>query len=162
MNAHETFKKLQDLRTQTSSEGSLLRHCRGDYDRYGRLRALVLAAREAGTYDAYAELTRTIGGQYNYRTGNTDYAEGNEFRVASAFFGLYHTLVLDRPDLPILTKEELEALLTEKGELEALFETRRANTMTDAVYGRTRHSTFFKPTGEQVRTSVDRQGSLGS
>ena len=165
--ATEKWDALKALRARTTLSNTLLRHCNGRMDRYGRLLSLVLTAREAGTYEAYTALTETIGGTYNRRTGQTEYAPDNEFRIGSASYTAYYGFVFEQgirgiPELTLLDPATLAVELAKLAELETLFESRNTTDIVDSMYGRTSRGTYYLPTGEKVTGSRSRQGSLGS
>lgn len=159
--ARETWQTLTTLRAHVATSEAINRYC-ADLDSYARLRDLVLAARAVGTYAAYTELYTTLCGRYSHMEGRQVWPEGAEWHVPSACVGIFHGAVLGNTEPVILPPEELAAALTQKAELEALFETRNTTDMTDAVYGRRSWGTFYTPTGEQVAGGRDREGSLGT
>jgi hypothetical protein len=166
--AQTAYNKLTALQGGLSASSSMLDLCQGDLPRYERLRSLVLAARAEAkalgdaAYDAYTRLTDTVGGRYSVMSGRTVFADDNEFRIASAFMGLFHGLVLGEAEPHLPTAANLALLVTERDALADEFETRNTTSQADARYGRRTWGTFHKATGTRMTHCRDREGSLGS
>ena len=160
--AKATYELLTAARKRISTATTLLRHCTGDTDRYGRLVERINAARAIGTYDAYTAFCAAVSGRYNRMTGNYDYADDNEFRITPGLLSTYHGLIMGRPDEVLLTAAELAETQAEIDRLSVLFETRNTTDLTDSMYGRKSWGTYHLPTGLKVSGGRDREGSLGS
>ena len=79
-------------------------------------------------------------------------------------FGLFPRTVRnlwdERHETPSI--DDLKVLKSEYEELSGQFESGRADTEVDSMYGRKRNQVVHVPTGKIVNTSVDRKGSLGT
>tara|TARA_R100000900_G_scaffold110717_1_gene86060 strand:- start:149 stop:718 length:570 start_codon:yes stop_codon:yes gene_type:complete len=160
------YERLIKLNKTYNSDWHLLKSIplgRGqlDDDQYERL----LVLRDS-TPDYY-EFSSAVGTDYDRSTGR--HTSNNEFGLsASTARGIHGNPTRDSEGRDSLIRTggnpvaDVKSAWEEYEELSQQFETVNASDATDARYGRRRKNVIYIPTGEVIKSSTNRKGSLGS
>jgi len=115
----------------------------------------------------YYEFQSAVGTDYDRRTGR--HVSNNEFSLSAEDARAIHGRVsMDSEGNRSVNRmggnplADVKSAWEEYEDLSPQFETVNASSETDARYGRRRKNVIYIPTGEVIKSSTNRKGSLGS
>ena len=160
------YERLIELNKTYNTDWHLLKSIplgrgRLDDEQYERLLAL------KASMPNYSEFSSAVGTDYDRSTGRHVY--NNEFGLSADQARSIHGMpqmdsegrrsVRNTGGNPLA---DVKSAWEEYTELSQQFETVNASDESDARYGRRRENVIYIPTGEVIKSSTNRRGSLGS